>query len=97
MSTKKIFSRLLCLVIVLSLCILATACANTEKEVAQTTEKDVIQLWDFRVEKEAEGMQELVKRYNELHDDVEIKYQSVNQSDYTYHSYNHRVCKRRMP
>ena len=50
MSTKKIFSRLLCLVIVLSLCILATACANTEKEagaltekeVAQTTEKDVI-------------------------------------------------------
>lgn len=91
MSTKKIFSRLLCLVIVLSLCIIATACANTEKEagapsekeVAQTTEKDVIQLWDFRVEKEAEGMQELVKRYNELHDDVEIKYQSVNQSDYT--------------
>ena len=88
MSTKKIFSRLLCLVIVLSLCIIATACANTEKdagapsekeagapsekEVAQTTEKDVIQLWDFRVEKEAEGMQELVKRYNELHDDVEI-------------------------
>ena len=70
MSTKKILSMLLCLVMVLGLCVTASADA---------AEKEVIQLWDFRVEAEAAGMKALVDRYNELHDDVMIEYTSVNQ------------------
>ena len=74
MSTKKILSMLLCLVMVLGLRVTASA---------DVADKEVIQLWDFRVEAEAAGMKALVDRYNELHDDVMIEYTSVNQTDYT--------------
>lgn len=86
---KKITALLMVLVLVFSF----SACGkkteqgdtseNSEKTETNSGEAKVIKFWSFHAGKEAEFLENVVKEYNESHEDVQIEHTVVNQSDYT--------------
>ena len=65
----------------------ADAAQSAAEPAAEPTTEEaepiVLNIWDFHNGSEAEGVQDMVDRYNASHAGVRVEYTSVNQTDYT--------------
>lgn len=79
MKRREEMKKTVCLI----LCALFIFSCGALGRTTAKAEPIVLDLWDFHTGSEADGVRAMVDKYNETHDDVQVVYTSVNQTDYT--------------